>query len=364
MMIRVLWVAPVLNFYKAAFLERLTSRGTLDIVVLSGETNRAEGHLNPRDTAFRRISVAADKEHFGIRVESYIRLFTLLRNESFDWVLMPIERKYILLILFLFLLKPWRGFKLVSYNHSLTPRVPALTLLQRLFPRLAFLIYDRVVFYTEGSMRLALRHGLISTDKASFANNTLDTASVWSNYTFNINSSDRIRLLFIGRLLPYRNLDLLFDYHNQLKKSLPGLQLVIIGDGPETAKIAAASNSDSSIVWKGGLSDEREIAREMEIAHAVIVPGHSGLSIVHAFAYGKPYITLGSYPNHPPEIDYLIHGVNGLLLTGDIAADCKMISQFLLDRKGYRRACEAAYNTAKTLAVENWCTQIEEAMTS
>ena len=51
----------------------------------------------------------------------------------------------------------------------------------------------------------------------------------------------------------------------------------------------------------------------MKKASLVFVPGLSGLSINHAFAYGRPYATF-SAERHGPEINYLINGVNGFII--------------------------------------------------
>jgi hypothetical protein len=96
----------------------------------------------------------------------------------------------------------------------------------------------------------------------------------------------------------------------------------------------------------------------MSKAHAVFVPGHTGLSIVHSFCYGKPFIALENYKNHPPEIDYLENGVNGLLLSGDIKRDCNHLAFFLKNTKLYEKTCRKAFQKAKELSIENWCKDI------
>ena len=110
-------------------------------------------------------------------------------------------------------------------------------------------------------------------------------------------------------------MDLLFKYYNEFKKRLNQtenpLTLEIIGDGSQREIVKKAIEKDKNILWHGTLVNEAEIAPIMERCSLVFIPGHSGLSINHAFAYGRPYITIES-ETHAPEINYLEHGINGL----------------------------------------------------
>ncbi len=155
---------------------------------------------------------------------------------------------------------------------------------------------------------------------------------------------------------------MLIEYYSVLRKRIEGLQLIIIGDGPEGFRVREVSLSDEAVRWRGGVDDEELIAADMRQAHIVFVPGASGLSIVHAFCYGKPYVTLRNMP-HGPELSYLIDGENGLLLDGNIEQDVKRVVRLLEDKKRYASFCEASYKQARKLSIENWCLQMEHALT-
>jgi glycosyltransferase involved in cell wall biosynthesis len=49
--------------------------------------------------------------------------------------------------------------------------------------------------------------------------------------------TDKTRLLFVGRLVPEKGLDMLIKAFDTLKNKYPDLQLYIVGDGPEKRKI-------------------------------------------------------------------------------------------------------------------------------
>ena len=102
----------------------------------------------------------------------------------------------------------------------------------------------------------------------------------------------------------------------------------------------------------------------MRSVHAVFIPGETGLSVVHAFAYGKPYFTL-DLPNqtHGPEIDYLEDGENGLLLSGEIKTDFVKIVEALNNSNTYKHMCERAFTSAQNLSIDKWCMRMTEALT-
>jgi len=358
---RVLWIAPNLNHYKARFLNRLAQDGRLDLTVLAGGKMGQIGHRPDQGRSiFAKVEVKATKNNFHVRRETYTAIWKLLRETRFHTVLMPIEKKHLPLILFVFVLKFWFGFKLVSYNHPTTRTGSWNPAFDRIMTGFFFKLYDRIIFYTREGRDLAVDSGLLPSVKAFYANNTLDTAEIWANYSFEVNRSDPKVLLFIGRLIKNKRLGLLLKYFEELKSHLPGIRLIVIGDGPEAEIIKAAAEKDEAVTWLGAVVDEARIASVMRQVNAVFVPGWSGLSIVHAFCYGKPYITIKG--PHPPEIDYLKDGRNGLILDGDLSRDARRIAELLTDKEKYEQVCRAAFQKAQELSVENWCARMKAAL--
>jgi len=333
---RVLWIAPNLNHYKVRFLNYLSKNGEVKLYVLAGAPMKDKGHgIDERNIFFSKITVQANKRNFHIHPTVYLTLIRLIFMKKFNVILMPIEKKFMPLIFFLFIIKKLLRFKLISYNHPLTRGGIFGLSLNKFVTKLFFRLYDRIIFYTRQGRDWALELNLIPADKALFANNTLDTNEIWKYYNFEVNESEKKVILFIGRLVSNKRLDLLLKYHQKLKKKLVGSRLIIIGDGPKAEEVKNFTKADDSICWKGAIINEAEIARYMRQAHLILIPGWSGLSIVHAFCYGKPYATIVG--SHPPEIDYLIDGLNGLLLSGKIGEDCDRLASFLLDSESYEK---------------------------
>ena len=274
------------------------------------------------------------------------------------------------LVLYLWFLRFFFRYRFLTYCHSVTRskdyRSPGATRVTRfdiLYTKLIFGLFDRIIFYTESARDAAVALRVAPLSKAWFGNNTLDTSSIWKHYSFEVNRTQRWTIAFLGRLDARKRPELLLDYYRCLGKYLPGVRLLIIGDGPASPCIANAARLDPNIVWRGTVVDEELIARDMRNTHVVLLPGSSGLSVVHAFSYGKPFLTspeIGFV--HSPEFSYLVDGYNGMLLSGDIERDAERISGMLLDPCDYERYCRSAYKTAQDLSIEYWCERVFQAL--
>ena len=362
----VLWISPNLNHYKEKFLNHLAQHTHLDITVLAGSPIASRGHVPAAEKSkyLQQVHVGADWTTFGWSPSNIIAVLKVVIGKKWDVVLMPLEKKYILLIVLLAVIRRLRRYQLISYNHA-TVRCSGrrITWLDRWFTRCSFRLYDKIIFYTDKSRDWAIANRILPTKKAFAANNTLDTSLIWKNYAFEIAESSPKTILFIGRLLPAKRLDVLFQYYRELSSQIERLRLIIIGDGPESEFVRQVSDADPNIVWRGGVVDEGRICRDMRKANLVFVPGWSGLSIVHAFSYGKPYCTLvdGTFI-HAPEIDYIEDDRNGLLLRGDVKHDIARMHRLLTNDRIYQQACEHAYQTGLRLSIENWRAAVTFAM--
>ena len=151
-------------------------------------------------------------------------------------------------------------------------------------------------------------------------------------------------------------------------------ELPASGDGAVAAPtIAAATGVDKNLIekaqkendkikWHGTLTNEFDIAPIMKRANFVFVPGLSGLSINHAFAYGKPYFTLQSN-GHGPEIAYLIDNENGFILSGELQSDVEKIKNFLLNKEKMKSFCSKAKEKNIENSVDKWVLNMKNAFT-
>ena len=99
----------------------------------------------------------------------------------------------------------------------------------------------------------------------------------------------------------------------------------------------------------------------MARASLVFIPGHSGLSINHAFAYGRPYVTLASN-DHAPEIDYVENGKNGYILHYDLESNIEIINKLISNRITLENFCDNAKQKGNYLSVEKWVEQMKRSL--
>lgn len=363
---KILWVAPRLNHYKVRQLNEFSSQ-VHGMKVLHGSTRESEGHKMPQriDFHFNHIQVNCTKKNFGWNIAVYREILRELRHNDFKIVLMPMEKKHLLTILFLYVMKHLFKFRLASYNHHYRQRNSQTYRLHSFFDRktvyLLIRLYDIVVYYTENGMHRSISEKMVDARRAFFVSNTIDVESIFRI----VNGNDIMpenNILFIARIIPSKRVDILLEYFQEIKKRSKDSRLFIIGGGHGAEQYKNISEGIEDVCWLGGIVEEETIAKYMNISKIVFVPGASGLSIVHSFAYKKPYVTL-NLERHGPEIDYLVDGKNGLILPfDDKENNISKIVRLLTDDAYYNRMSAAAYEMAKKLTLENWVISMRNAL--
>lgn len=125
----------------------------------------------------------------------------------------------------------------------------------------------------------------------------------WSDV---IRDREPSRLVWLGRLVPYKRPDLAIEAARRA-----GLPLTVIGDGPERARLEASAPEDVQFL---GHAPDHVVREVLADARALIFPGEEdfGIAPVEALAAGVPVVApaLGGAP------DYLVHGENAVLTPG------------------------------------------------
>ena len=103
------------------------------------------------------------------------------------------------------------------------------------------------------------------------------------------------QFVYIGRLVFYKNLEVVIKAIGILRKSYPDLKLVVIGDGPHRRilmELVENLNLEKNIIFKGYTTEEEKI-RYLATSVSMIFPSFCegfGLVTLEAFAYKKPVI--------------------------------------------------------------------------
>ncbi|MBC3845166.1 glycosyltransferase family 4 protein [Winogradskyella echinorum] len=359
---KILWLAPNFNHYKARFLNHLAVQNDVDLTILSGtgRDNMGDQELD-ENWGFELIKVNVSKKNFGKSIEVKQKLKLLLSN--FDWVLIPAEKKNLSLFFYAIKLRKLnKSVRLFSYNHAkLKSKNGVYGFLDYKLSKFFNRYLNRVIYYTEEASKFAVEQKLVSPQKAFWANNTIDNTEIEKYYNFQLPPEELQTILFIGRLIPSKRIKDVIAYYKALKPNFKQLRLEIIGDGPEQNIVKDAIQKDTTIKWHGTLVDEAKIAPIMKRTSLVFIPGLSGLSINHAFAYGRPYITLKA-EKHGPEISYLENDKNGYILDDNIMENTKIITSLLQDRVKLIELCNSAKQKGEELSVQKWVQQIKASL--
>jgi len=120
-------------------------------------------------------------------------------------------------------------------------------------------------------------------------------------------SDEKYDILFAGRLIKEKNVDVLLKAVDQVRKSMPSVRCHIIGGGPETGRLnrlAAQLQLQKNVSFSGFL-DYHEVISRIKSTRVLVVPsGREGFGIVviEAYACAVPVITVKTERNAASEL--------------------------------------------------------------
>ncbi len=101
------------------------------------------------------------------------------------------------------------------------------------------------------------------------------------------------RILHVGRLVPWKRVDMLVRATRRLKDRFPDVELVVIGEGPEKEgleQLAKELEIESDIIFIGGVYKPDDLARYFQASSVYVLAGVGGLSINDAMFYKLPIV--------------------------------------------------------------------------
>ncbi len=163
--------------------------------------------------------------------------------------------------------------------------------------------------------------------------------------------TEPIIFLFVGRVYAAKRLDLAVEAVAGLRDRGHDCALLIVGDGPDLARIRDLAAGRPGIRFHGPEFDEGRLAPLFGLAHAVVVPGAVGLVVAHAAAYGRPLVTCPGEA-HGPEIADIEDGHNACVAVSADAAGLGLAMARLVEEPGLaEQLARGAAATADRLGV-------------
>lgn len=151
--------------------------------------------------------------------------------------------------------------------------------------------------------------------------------------------------VYCGSLYGEKRIDTLLAAADLVRAALPSFELLVIGDGPQ-AELVKQAAVDRPWVHRLGAKFGADRVPYFALADVFLLPGLVGLAVLDSFALEVPLVTSAA-ALHSPEIDYLEHDVNGLLVDdrGDPRAYSQAVIALLNDPQRLKRlqaGCKSA----------------------
>jgi glycosyltransferase involved in cell wall biosynthesis len=230
--------------------------------------------------------------------------------------------------------------------------------------------------YTEGGAR-KLQHIGMPIERIRVINNTFDIeheSLLYAKYQaqplddlknkLGLNSNS-LFVLYIGRIYKEKRVEdfcNLIVRLNEISKSFTTIEGLILGDGPELPHLKK-NYSNELLHYLGSVYDPEKVAQYMRVSTAVVMPGKVGLAVNHAFAHGLPVITRDSNL-HAPEVEYIQHEVNGLILPEDFDEFVYSISNYLSSPEKIRLLSDNALRKSSDLNLDSMVSKFDSAVKS
>ncbi|MBW3619541.1 MAG: glycosyltransferase [Actinobacteria bacterium] len=175
--------------------------------------------------------------------------------------------------------------------------------------------------YTRGAADIVAGLGFPATRITTFENATDTTALAAASARLDPTAIAKARAdlgvrgdhtcLFLGNFAPEKRLDLLVAAGDLVRERLPTFELLMVGAGEQSDELrrAVASRPWLRLVGQRFGDDLADVA---SVCRLLLIPGWAGLSVVDSFALGLPIVISAGLP-HPPEVEYIQHGVNGIV---------------------------------------------------
>lgn len=164
----------------------------------------------------------------------------------------------------------------------------------------------------------------------------------------------------VGRMMPTKRFDDLIRSVAAIRDRVPGLRLVIVGDGYERGSVERARTEVDGESWVtiAGRIDAEDLLDHYRRAWLVAAASSHegwGMSITEAAACGTPAVATDIAGHR----DAVVDGVTGLL-RDDVAGVGRAIADLLLDDARREAMGEAARTRAAELTWENTATRLME----
>ncbi|TDE18622.1 glycosyltransferase family 4 protein [Dyadobacter psychrotolerans] len=168
-----------------------------------------------------------------------------------------------------------------------------ITCLRKIYLPLA----DAHINYFDEAQNITGSYG-VPKEKIFIAANSPDTDELLATYGEVLKQPEILpynpqRLIHVGRLVKWKRVDMLIQCVKNLASTLPKIELVVIGFGPEEEslkQLAAELGVSDRVLFIGGVYESLTLGRYLHASSVYVLGGMGGLSINDAMCFAKPVV--------------------------------------------------------------------------
>lgn len=373
-----------LPHYRVRFYELLAERGGFDYVVFHGAPPSWVGTAELTGPfAFPQRRVENREFRVGPLTLIYQPVLREILFGGYDAIVITSESKFVSNLVLALLGKltgiavlhwgfgyhPPRGARESDIPNPLMLKIT--TAIKKGFSRIA----DGFIAYTKSGAEQLIASGY-PRERTFFVQNTIDMSEqlrLWAaerdtdeqaiRREFGLRPDSAV-YVFIGRLTPIKRVDKLIEAVRKINRgglSKRFVEVVVIGGGPREEYLRNLAADVPEMHFLGALPPNDQVARCLKVSVACVVAGMVGLVANHALAHGRPVITR-ALETHSPELEYIEHDQNGLIVPGDIDDFAMALARFADDAEWQARLAVGALATRDGLRMEDMAARFDEAV--
>ena len=168
---------------------------------------------------------------------------------------------------------------------------------------------------------------------------------------------------YVGGMYAEKRIAFLLEACRRIRAKVPDFQMILVGSGPDAHLVRRFCEEHHWAIYLGSVFGA-EKARYMLLSKYMLMPGLVGLAVLDTFALSVPIVTT-NVPFHSPEIEYVEHDRNGIVVNpfDDVEHYADQVAGLLANeerRATLRAGCERA---AAVYTVERMVERFFDGMT-
>lgn len=164
--------------------------------------------------------------------------------------------------------------------------------------------YAKELLVKEGipAEKLFVIHNSLDYEKQISLRNKVTSSTIYSSHFGN----NHPVLIFIGRLTPVKQLDMLVEAVAKMNAKGNDCNLVFVGNGSEKNKLEEKVKEyglENQVWFYGACYDDSKNAELIHNADLCVAPGNVGLTAIHTMVFGTPVISHDDFKWQMPEFE-------------------------------------------------------------